>query len=91
MVITDQSISYINKVRLLATELLELSDKIPGIGYEWNTQFGGVDYLIPLHFVQDDEGLNKTDIENAKGVLEGIISWLGTGSNRVYLQKIRNS
>jgi hypothetical protein len=91
MVLADQCDGYITKVRTKATTLLELTDELLGLGLEWNSLFGGASALLPEHFIQGNEGLEKADIENAKIVFDALQTFLNADQNRVNLEKIRNS
>ena len=90
MVLADQCDAYITGIREKATHLLELTDEFYGVAQEWNTLFGGVTALVPEHFIEANEGLEKADIENVKAVFDGLLIWLGTDQARTYLEKIRN-
>jgi len=87
----SQNSSYINKMRALATALLNADDTQADYATAWNAFFGGESQLLETDFVGDNEGLDKEDMANLIGVFAGFHTWLDEAglSRRVYLQKVR--
>jgi len=85
-----QDISFINRIRSLVTEVLSAADISPALFNEKNALFGGADRLSSLAFINENEGLVKADIMTALDVLIAINSLIDTGSNRGYLETVRN-
>ena len=87
----SQNNSFINNVRAQGTALLNIDDVQGDIQNSWNSFFGGEAQLVEGDFVADNDGLDKTDIENVLVVLSALKTWIDeAGQNRrVYLQKVR--
>jgi len=71
-----QDISFINTVRGAGTAVLEAANTAQTIQGEWNSCFGGAGRLAVESFIENNEGLTKTDIDTAIGVLIGLNTWL---------------
>jgi hypothetical protein len=89
--INSQDKAFIDQVRSKSTGLLFIDDSAQSLYEQWNTCFGGAAHLQENSFIQDNDGLTKTDIENALNVLASLHTWLNEGGyNRIVnLQKLR--
>lgn len=86
----DQDINFINRIRSLVTDILASTDTSPALLQEKNTLFGDASRLTSEAFIDENEGLVKTDIMTALDVLISINDLLNTGSNRGYLETVRS-
>ena len=86
----SQDQQYIAFVRNHATAVLAEGHSGEQAGDDWNACFGGEAHLLEDTFAGADEGLTKTNIENAQNVLVGLNIWLDEGgyNRRAYLMAV---
>lgn len=86
----DQDKQFIAYVRNHSTYTLNAADAGVNANSDWNSLYGGSGRLATESFTGGDEGLTKTDIENAKNVIYALNAWLDEGgtNRRSYLMKV---
>jgi hypothetical protein len=85
-----QDESFITRIRNLTTQIIPLIDITADILAEKNVMFGASGRLTSDAFINQNVGLVKSDIMTALDVLVGLKTYLDTGSNRGYLETVRN-
>jgi hypothetical protein len=82
--------SYINAVRASARVVLQvLTVDAPGLGWQWNNEFGGALALPPESFIGANADITKTDIADGLAVLGLMTAWLADDGHGAKLQKLR--
>src|SRR4030042_6109028 len=82
--------NYINAMRAAATALLQiLTVSVPGLGWQWNNEFGGTLALPPDSFTGDNADLMKQDVSDGLAVMQLMTTWLGDDGRGAKLQKLR--